>query len=82
MIFTFGSPILISIFFATITLGCGLFILGLALTWGYFTFSGKNNLERLQKVTPNNHPEIWQMVQQAKQKWKLEDFQFTDILRI
>ncbi|MBT3240190.1 MAG: M48 family metallopeptidase [Chloroflexi bacterium] len=73
MLVTFGLAIIISIFFATVTLGCGLFILGLAFAWGYFAFSGKNNLERLHKVSPNTNPQIWQTVEKVRQKWGIAD---------
>ncbi len=73
MVITFGLAILISIFFATITYGCGFFILGIAFTWAYFMFSGKNNLGRLKKVSPNAEPELWHLVNQTIQKWQLSE---------
>ncbi len=73
MLVTFGLAIILSLFFATVTFGCGLFILGIAFAWGYFALSGKNNLERLKKVSPNTNPDIWQTVESVRQKWGITD---------
>lgn len=73
MYFTFGTGIVLSLLFATVTLGCGLFILGLVLAWGYFRLFGRNNFDRYIPVTPERHPEIWQMVHSVRKQWRLQE---------
>jgi Zn-dependent protease with chaperone function len=71
MLFTFGTGIVLSLFFATVTLGCGLFLLGLVFAWGYFSFFRRRSLERYLPVTASQHPEVWQLVQEVRNKWRL-----------
>ncbi|MEN8241921.1 MAG: M48 family metallopeptidase [Chloroflexota bacterium] len=73
MFFTFGIGIVVSLFFATVTLGCGLFLLGLVFAWGYFTFFRRQSMERYIPVTGSQHPDIWQLVQDVRKKWRLPE---------
>jgi Zn-dependent protease with chaperone function len=73
MFFTFGTGIVLSLLFATVTLGCGLFLLGLVFAWGYFRLFGRNNLERYILVTADRHPEIWGMVHSIRKQWRLQE---------
>jgi Zn-dependent protease with chaperone function len=69
MLITFGLATIITLLLTTVTLGCGLFILGLVLVWVYVTIINKNNLGRYRPVTAQSHPELWQMVQEIQRKW-------------
>lgn len=74
MLFTFGTALLLSLAFATVTLGCGLFILGIALTWGAFKLFSEGDVgSKYIEVTETNQSEIWRAVQQARRKWQMRD---------
>jgi Zn-dependent protease with chaperone function len=71
MLFTFGTAALLTLALATVTLGCGLLLLGIVMTWGYFSLFGGNNLASYVRVSSDNHPDVWNAVQEARAKWGL-----------
>lgn len=71
MWFTFGLAIVISLIFTTVTLGCGFFLLGIIIFWGWFQLSGSNNLDQYERVTQNNYPELWKITQDLRSDWKM-----------
>jgi len=72
MLVTFGLAIGITLLLTTATLGCGLFIIGLAMVWVYVAVINKNNLERYFPVTSSSNPGLHQMVTEIQQKWHIQ----------
>ena len=68
---TFGLGVLASLFFVTVTFGCGLFLLGLGFAWVSITMFNKPRLDRYHRVDPNTLPELYNMVQQIRKKWRM-----------
>ncbi len=68
---TFTLAGVISLFFATVTLGCGLFLLGLALAWVWVTVINRSSLDRYIPADPQQHPDLWNMVNEVRQQWSL-----------
>jgi Zn-dependent protease with chaperone function len=69
---TFGLGAAVTLLLTTITLGCGLFIIGLAMVWVYVVVINRSNLSKYLQVTPNTHPELYHMVTDLQQKWRIQ----------
>lgn len=72
MILTLLISIILSLFFVTVTFGCRLFLLGILVAWAGYKLIGTRSLERYIKVTPNNYPDLWQLVNTLQKKWQIE----------
>jgi Zn-dependent protease with chaperone function len=75
MLFTFGTGMILSLLFATVTLGCGLFVLGIVFAWGYLRLYGRQSMERYIPVTQGQVPDLWQMVHGLRRQWRLQDLE-------
>lgn len=65
----FGLAFVISLVFATATLGCGFFLLGILYFWGRFQLFGSKDLDRYERVTQDNYPDIWHLVHELRADW-------------
>jgi Zn-dependent protease with chaperone function len=72
---TFILAGVISLFFATVTLGCGLFILGIALAWVWVAVINRSSMERYVPADPQRHPELWQLVSEVRSQWGLSELE-------
>lgn len=75
MLFTFGIAIAISLLFATVTMGCGLFLLGIVFAVVYFRIYGRQSLERYILISQGQPADLWEMVHGLREKWHLQDLE-------
>ena len=68
---TFGLGLMASLFFVTVTLGCGLFLLGLGFAWISITMLNNPRLDRYHRIEHNNFPELYEMVHQIRKQWRM-----------
>ncbi|MBN2045590.1 MAG: M48 family metallopeptidase [Anaerolineales bacterium] len=70
---TFGLGLLASLFFVTVTFGCGLFLLGLGFAWISITMLNNPRLDQYHRINHNNLPELYEMVHQIRKQWRMAD---------
>jgi Zn-dependent protease with chaperone function len=75
MLFTFGSGIILSLLFATVTMGCGLFVLGIVFAWGYIRLYGRQSMEHYIPAAQGQVPDLWEMVHGLRRQWHLQNLE-------
>lgn len=72
---TFGIGLVASLFFVTVTFGCGLFLLGLGFAWISINMLNNPRLDRYHRVDGHNLPDLYNMVHELRQRWHMGDLE-------